>query len=281
MRLTALVALVMVAFAANSVLTRVAMAEGAIGAAPFAALRIVAGALVLGALAARRGATHWRRARLGAALSLALYMLGFTFAYLALDTGTGALILFGGVQLTMFAGAVAARERVPPRRWLGAGIALAGLVWLLRPAGLVAGGSGWALAMAAAAVGWGLYSLIGRGARDPLVETAANFALAVPFVVVPAGVAVLVAGIGPVSLSGVALAVASGAGTSGLGYALWYAVLPRLERTTAALSQLAVPVIAAAGGLILLGEVPDLRLVGASLLVLGGVALGIVPLRRR
>ncbi len=277
MRLILLVTLTMVAFAANSVLTRLALAEGALGAAAFAATRVTAGALVLAALASRRCGIA--RPRPAAAAALALYMLGFTFAYLALDTGIGALILFGGVQLTMFGGAVLARERVPPRRWIGAAIAFAGLVVLLRPAGVAGGDLRWAAAMTAAAIGWGIYSLIGRGARDPLAETAANFALAVPLVLIPAGAAVLVGGVGPLTGTGVALAIVSGGATSSLGYALWYSVLPRLARANAALAQLSVPVLAALGGLVLLGEMPGAGLVTASALVIGGIALGLWPAR--
>ncbi len=280
MKPAAFLALTMLAFAANSVLTRLALADGALGPALFASIRIVAGALVLALLGLRR--RRWRdKARWPAAGALALYMIGFTFAYLSLDTGTGALILFGGVQVTMFAGAVIAREPVPMRRWAGISIALAGLIWLLQPAGLPPHGIGWALAMGAAAFGWGIYSLIGRGASDPLAETAANFVLAVPLVLVPAVAVMLMLGPGAITAAGIALAAASGAVTSGLGYALWYAVLPRLDRATAALAQLCVPVLAALGGLLLLGEAPSARLVTASALVIGGVALGLWPRRGR
>jgi drug/metabolite transporter (DMT)-like permease len=155
-------------------------------------------------------------------------------------------------------------------------VAVAGLGWLLWPAGAAAPEAMGAALMAAAALGWGLYSLIGRGARDPLAETAANFVWAAPLGLV---VWLVVAdGIGP---SGLLLAALSGVVTSGLGYALWYAVLPRLDASVAALAQLTVPVLAVAGGVLLLGEVVTPRLVFASALVLGGVALGVAAGRQR
>ncbi len=182
LRLILLVALVMVAFAANSVLNRLALAGGEAGPAAFAAVRLVTGALALAVLLHLRG----RPLPLGApgrwkgAAALALYVLGFSFAYVTLDAGVGALILFGGVQITMFAGALAGGERPTALRWLGAAVAVAGLGWLLWPAGATAPDLAGAALMAAAALGWGLYSLIGRGARDPLAETAANFVWAAP-----------------------------------------------------------------------------------------------------
>lgn len=278
MRLFLLTALVMVAFAANSVLNRLALAQGDIGPAAFAAIRLGAGALVLAGLVLARGG-RLQLAAPGRALgagSLALYMLGFSFAYLTLDAGLGALILFGGVQVTMFAGAVLAREPVPPRRWAGAALAFAGLVWLLWPAGAGAPDPLGAALMAAAALGWGLYSLAGRRAADPLAATAANFVLALPAALLALALAADFSG---ATGKGIAAALLSGAVTSGLGYALWYTVLPRLGASLAALAQLCVPVIALAGGTALLGEAPGPRLVAAGAVVLAGVALG--SLRRR
>jgi drug/metabolite transporter (DMT)-like permease len=167
----------------------------------------------------------------------------------------GALILFGMVQITMFAGAVLAREAVPLPRWVGAGVAFAGLVLLMAPGG--AGVSaGHALAMAAAGVGWGIYSLAGRGQADALGATAWNFALAVPV----GGALALALGDGGMSAEGVTLAVISGAVTSGLGYALWYAVLPELGGSRAAVAQLTVPVLAAFGGVGPAGRAADAAL---------------------
>lgn len=275
MRLFLLTALTMVAFAANSVLNRIALADGWIGPADFAALRLFSGAVALVVLVyATGGRVPWHMARrpFGAA-ALLLYIVGFSFAYLTLDTGVGALILFGGVQVTMFAGALWLGERPGARRWLGAGVAFAGLILLCWPAGEVRLDLGGVALMAAAALGWGFYSLLGRGGGAPLPATAANFAIAVPawalvWLAVPGSVAV--------TWQGVALAVTSGVVTSGMGYALWYTVLPRLEASAAALAQLTVPVIAAAGGALFLAEALGTRTLIAGALVLAGVAIGSV-----
>ena len=280
-RLVALVALTMVAFAANSVLNRMALAGTATVPAAFAAIRLASGATVLGLLTLRRGGVQRLRRAVAPrnALALAVYMLGFSFAYVTLDAGIGALLLFGGVQITMFAGSVLAGDRIPAARWLGAGIAFLGLVTLLWPIGATAPPSAGAALMLAAAVGWGCYSLLGRGSRDPLAVTAGAFLLAL-------APALLVLGLAPgqVDGPGSALALVSGAVTSGLGYALWYSLLPRLVPSVAAVVQLTVPVIAALAGALLLGETPGLRFALAAALVLGGVAVAItapsVPARR-
>lgn len=273
MRLVVLTALAMAAFAGNSLLNRLAVGGGHADAFGFAALRVAAGALVLLALVRMRGgaALPWRGpGRAGAVAGLAAYMLGFSAAYLALDAGTGALILFATVQVTMFAGALWAAEPLPPRRWLGAGLALGGLALLLWPGAGAVPAPGPALAMLVAGLGWGVYSLTGRRATDPLAATAANFALCLPVVLLPLA-------IWPPALdgAGVALAVLSGAVTSGLGYALWFAVLPALGAGRAAVAQLSVPVIAMAGGALLLAEPPALAAVLAAAVVLGGVGLGL------
>jgi drug/metabolite transporter (DMT)-like permease len=205
-------------------------------------------------------------------------MLGFSFAYVSLDAGLGALILFGGVQVTMFAGGLWAGERPAARRWIGAGVALAGLVWLMWPGGGVAPDPAGAGLMAAAAVGWGIYSLAGRAAARPLASTAANFLYALPAALL---VLIWLPSAGPVTVRGVGLAVLSGAVTSGLGYALWYSVLPRLQASAAAVAQLTVPVIAMAGGMALLDEVVTLPLAAAAAVVLGGVALSLSRPRGR
>lgn len=276
-RLLFLTALTMVAFAANSLLNRAALADGATGPAAFAAIRLVSGAICLAALAAmRRGLPPLLvRRRWTGAGALSLYMLGFSFAYVALDAGLGALLLFGVVQVTMFSAAVTSGERPPAARWIGAALALGGLAWLVWPGTVAPPDPTAVLLMVAAGVGWGVYSLAGRSAADPLAETAANFLAAAPL-------ALLVWALLPdaVSGKGAMLAVVSGAVTSGLGYALWYSVLPRLLASVAALAQLTVPVIAVAGGVLLLGEGLTLRLVLASAVILGGVAFGVVAQRR-
>ena len=270
-----LTALVMTAFAANSLLNRAALADGLIDALPFALIRVVAGAVVLALLVRewpRAGRAQW-----GAAAALTAYLVGFSLAYVALDAGIGALILFGLVQVTMLAGAVALGDRPALRRWAGAALAMVGLGALLLPGVDAVPDPVAAGLMALAALGWGLYSLAGRGAARPLAMTATNFTLAVPMVA-----ALALPGLFSASLTapGVALAVASGAVTSGLGYALWYRVLPALGAARAAVAQLSVPVIALAGGVLVLGESLTWTGALASLVVLAGVALAILPGRK-
>jgi drug/metabolite transporter (DMT)-like permease len=259
----------LVAFAANSVLCRLALGERSVDAASFTTIRLVSGAVVLALLARAGGhrlAGSWR-----SAVMLFLYAAAFSFAYLTLAAGTGALLLFGAVQLTMILSALVQGERPRAGEWAGLGIALAGLVWLVLP-GLAAPSPVGAALMILAGVGWGFYSLLGRRASDPLADTAGNFVRAVPL-----GLAVSVVAAPALHLTprGVGVAVASGALASGLGYVVWYAALRRLTATRAATVQLAVPAIAAAGGVLFLGETLTGRLVAASVLVLGGIGLAV------
>lgn len=273
LRLAALVAVTMIAFAANSVLVRLALTDTATGPASFGALRLASGAAVLAALTLagpdgqRRLADglRWRNAA-----ALAVYVLGFSFAYLWLDAGVGALILFGCVQVTMFAGALAGGEAIRRRRWIGAALAFGGLAWLVWPTGAGAPSVAGATLMAAAGIAWGVYSLLGRGAADPVAITAGSFCLAL----LPA-LAVLALWRDPLSGQGALLAILSGAVTSGLGYALWYRVLPLLAASAAAVAQLSVPVLAMAGGALLLGEPVGLRFVVAAVLVTLGVLVAL------
>ncbi|MDZ7884421.1 MAG: DMT family transporter [Mycobacterium sp.] len=244
----------------------------------FAAVRVVAGAVVLAVLVALRGGQVWPgwRGRVPGVFGLVVYLVGFSWAYLALGAGVGALILFGAVQVTMFAGAVAAREAVPGRRWAGAGMAFAGLVGLVAHRGhrqVAQVETLGAVAMACAGFGWGIYSLAGRGARDALGATAWNFLLSVP--VVWRWRWWWGSGPLPPRRSGcVWLAVVSGAVTSALGYALWYAVIvPDLGAARAGVAQLTVPMLAALGGALVIGEGVGLRFWLASALILGGVAV--------
>jgi len=268
----AFTALAILAFAGNSLLTRAALAEGAIGAGAFAAIRILAGAVTLAALVqfdVRR--LRPSRRDVPGVLSLLAYMAFFTWAYRELGAAAGALILFAMVQLTM-AGVSIVQAR-PPSAWesLGLAIAFAGLAWLLAP-GLAAPPLAPALLMACAGVAWGFYTLLGRGAADPVAVTARNFLGCAPLgLLLPLGDA------GP-SLSplGVGLAVAAGALTSGLGYALWYAALPRLSVPTAGAAQLLAPAVAAAGATVWLGEPLSARLLGASVAILAGVGVTIL-----
>ncbi|GAB4229436.1 MAG: DMT family transporter [Methyloligellaceae bacterium] len=260
----------MVAFAANSLLCRLALGEKLIDAASFTSARVISGAAMLFLiLLARHGrrmgaAPDWR-----AVAMLFAYMAFFSFAYLSLTAGTGALILFGAVQLTMFAVALREGEPFPPLSWAGLTLAIAGLVYLVSP-GLSAPDPLGALLMAVAGVAWGVYSLLGRAAADPLQATAMNFAGCVPLALI---VSLLFVGMYSASPAGLALAVASGALTSGCGYVIWYAALPGLSAARAATVQLSVPVIAAIGGVIFLSEQITLRLLLASAATLGGVAI--------
>lgn len=270
MRLIILVSVTMLAFAANSLLNRMALAESEAGAASFAALRLLSGALMLVAIVQLRGQANWRLTNVAGPLSLLAYVIGFSFAYLSLDAGLGALILFGGVQITMFAGALLRGESVPTMRWVGAGFAFAGLSFLLWPSGTTPVPLLGAGLMLGAALGWGIYSLLGAGAADPLGATARNFLWATPLGLLPAFF--MWDGMSPI---GALLAVLSGAVTSGLGYALWYRVLPELPASVAAVAQLTVPIIALAGGIVFIGEELTWRFLVAALMVLGGVVLSL------
>ena len=265
----------MLAFAANSVLNRMGVAGGLIDPVSYAVIRLAAGAFVLAILVlarrVSRGGAVWpgRSGRVAGVGGLLAYLFGFSVAYLSLDAGIGALILFGSVQITMFGGALMAREAVPALRWAGAGLAFVGLLVLVAPGGNI-GAIGPVMAMVLAGAGWGVYSLAGRGADDALLATAANFGLALP-VAVCVG---LILGLGDmVQPLGAGLAVLSGAVTSGLGYALWYGLVPRLGAARAGVAQLTVPILAAGGGAALLGEGVSLRFGIAAALVLGGVAM--------
>ena len=280
MRLILLTSITMLAFAANSLLTRLAVDSGAASAGGFAILRVAAGAAMLLALASLQGrGLRWTgAARFGGALSLTLYMLGFSIAYLTLDAGLGALILFGVVQVGMFT-LSALQGRKPGRRDLaGAVIAFGGLAWVVWPSGAAQVEASGAVAMGLAGLGWAAYTLLGRSERDPLAGTAANFALALPVTALA-----ILALDAPLDMTarGAALAVLSGAVTSGLGYALWYALQPQLGAIRAAVVQLSVPVIALGLGAWWLGESLTPRLLLGGALVLGGIALTLPIGRKR
>lgn len=276
-RTTALTAAAMVAFAANSVLCRLALGAGLIDAASFATVRTVSGAVILGiALMLRTGKPKakpdWR-----SVVTLYLYMVFFSFAYLSLSAGTGALVLFGAVQLTMFIVALRSGEHFSPLSWVGLVLAIVGLVYLVSP-GITAPDPLGAGLMAVAGVAWGFYSLVGRSAGDPTEATAYNFIFSVPLVVVTS---LVFFGDFQVSLAGILYAVASGAIASGIGYVIWYAALRGLRATSAATVQLSVPVIAAVGGVLLMSEDVTGRLVVASIATLGGVALVLTQRNRK
>ena len=264
-----LTAAAMVAFAANSILCRLALGAGLIDAASFATVRTIAGAVILGAILLARGKAVTAKPNWRSVLTLYLYMVFFAFAYLSLSAGTGALILFAAVQLTMFTVALRSGEHFSAVSWAGLLLAIAGLVYLVSP-GLTAPHPLGAALMTVAGVSWGFYSLVGRSAADPAEATAQNFIYAVPLVI---ATSLVFLGDLEVSGAGIAYAIASGAVASGLGYTIWYAALKGFTATAAATVQLSVPVIAAAGGVLLLSEAVTLRLVVASVATLGGVAL--------
>ena len=272
-RTIALTALAMLAFAANSLLCRLALQQTSIDAASFGSVRLVSGALVLLAIVRlRRGSAVKARTDWLAAAMLWAYVAAFSFAYITLPAGSGALILFGAVQLTMFVAGLSAGERFAPLAWGGFIIAVAGLVVLVSP-GLAAPPLLGTLLMAGAGIAWGVYSLRGRGAGDPVAATAGNFVRAAPLALLLSVASLVFAGPPHANGSGIALAMASGALTSGIGYVLWYAALPHLTALRAATVQLSVPPLAALGGAWLLSEALTLRLVVSSAAILGGIAL--------
>ncbi len=275
MHILVLTVAALVAFAANSILNRAALAGQGMDPAVFTAIRLLSGALVLTALAtARSGAVAVLRAGTPvSAGALLVYAVFFSFAYVTLDAGLGALLLFGGVQITMFGGALLAGQRPGALRWAGSMLGLAGLAVLFLPGAGAPDAAGAAMMLLAAAA-WGVYSLRGARAGDPLSTTAGNFLFAAPVALVLLPLTGELAA--PVTIPGVALAVASGAVASGLGYAIWYAALPALDASLAAVAQLTVPLIALAGGIVLLDEVANLSFALAAALILGGVALAVL-----
>jgi drug/metabolite transporter (DMT)-like permease len=263
--------LALVAFASNSLLARLSLGTGAIDAATFTAIRLFAGAAVLVALVRIRDG-RWAALRGGGALgpcALFVYAVPFSLAYVRVGAAVGALVLFGVVQLTMVGYGLAAGERPSPRTWAGLALATGGLVLLTAPAATRPDPLGVAL-MAVAGAAWAVYTLAGRSSREPIAANARSFLWSSPLalLVVLAAPATIVA-----SSRGVLLALVSGGVTSGLGYVLWYRALPRLSVTQAAVAQVGVPVIAAAGGVALLGEPLSLRLLLAAAAVLGGIGL--------
>jgi drug/metabolite transporter (DMT)-like permease len=272
-RTIALTALAMAAFAANSLLCRLALQRSSIDAASFSSVRLVSGALVLLVIVRLRSSsavtarTDWL-----AATMLWAYVAAFSFAYITLPAGSGALILFGAVQLTMFVAGLWAGERFTPLAWGGFVLAVAGLLVLVSP-GLAAPSLPGTALMAGAGIAWGVYSLRGRNAGEPVAATAGNFLRAAPLALLLSAASLLFAGPPHASANGIVLAVVSGAITSGLGYVIWYAALPHLTALRAATVQLAVPPLAALGGVWWLSEALTLRLVLSSAAVLGGIAL--------
>ena len=275
-RITVLTLLAMMAFAGNSLLCRLALKHTAIDAASFTAVRLMSASLVLCLLAGGWRA-NWQSAwqsggNWPSAVALFAYAAGFSFAYISLPAATGALLLFGAVQATMIGYGVWAGERLLPMQLTGLGLALGGLVALLLP-GLAAPPPASAALMLGAGVAWGVYSLRGKAASSPIKVTAGNFMRTVPLTL---GLSLLMVNQLSLDGTGVGYGVLSGALTSGLGYVIWYKVLPALKATSAATVQLSVPVIAAMGGVVFIGETVSLRLVLASIAILAGIALVIL-----
>ncbi len=275
-RLVLLVALAMVAFAANSLLCRVALRDTAIDAASFTTIRLGSGALVLWAIARMKDATMTGAGSWGSAAALFGYAAAFSFAYIELPAGIGALLLFCAVQITMIGWGLWSGERIAATQGVGLALAIGGLVGLLWP-GLSAPPAGSAALMIVAGIAWGIYSLRGKRGGDPTVATAGNFLRAVPLAVALSLLTFAGARVDP---AGVLYAIASGALASGLGYAIWYTALPGLTATKAATIQLSVPVIAAIAAVMLLGESITPRLVASSAAILGGIALVVLAKRR-
>jgi drug/metabolite transporter (DMT)-like permease len=262
----------MIAFAGNSLLCRVALKHSGIDAASFTTIRLMSGAVVLWLVAQLLRATQAGRGNWLSASALFAYAAGFSFAYVSLPVATGALLLFGAIQATMIGYGLWTGERLLGIQLVGFVLALGGLVGFLLP-GLSAPPLLGSMLMLGAGVAWGVYSLRGKGAGSPTRVTAGNFLRTIPFA---AGLSVLMNEGATLDGVGMGYAVVSGAVASGIGYAIWYSVLPALKATNAATVQLSVPVIVALGGIVFLGEPITLRLVFASVAILVGIALVIV-----
>ncbi len=271
-RIIALTTLAMIAFAGNSLLCRAALKHTAIDAVSFTTIRLISGAIMLSLIVLMRRNKQSGQGNWLSAFALFAYAAGFSFAYISLPAATGALLMFGAVQATMIGHGIWVGERLMKLQLAGLVLALAGLVGLLLP-GLSAPPVVGSILMLGAGVAWGVYSLRGRGAGDPTRVTAGNFLRAIPIALV---LSALMFDRITSDSAGVGYAVASGALASGIGYAIWYTALPMLKAAKAATVQLSVPVIAALGGIVFLGEPLTLRLVLSSVAILGGIALVIL-----
>ncbi len=275
MVVASLTAVTMVAFAANSLLCRMALGGSLVDPVSFTTIRLVSGAMAFVAISRvttglgepRTGKGSW-----GSGFALFAYAAAFSLAYVSLSTGMGALILFGAVQVTMLGAGLMAGERLTPAQWAGSIAAIGGLVYLVLP-GISAPDPVGALLMCVSGIAWGVYSIRGRGVSTPVAMTAASFLRASPFAIVASAVALSSRHMEP---AGVLIATASGVVTSGIGYVLWYTVLRSITTAQASIVQLSVPVIAAFGGVAFLSEHVSARLVVASVVILGGVALAVI-----
>lgn len=268
-KLVLLAALAMTAFAANSLLCRMALVETDIDPASFTFWRLTSGALMLTLLVVMRNQKPLQEGNMASAIALFVYAAGFSFAYISMTTGAGALLLFGAVQVTMISWGLFKGERMSTLQWGGFLLALVGLILLLLPNAAVPQLSS-ALMMLAAGIAWGVYSLKGKGAKFPIEATAGNFIRATPLALV---LLVIFWPGGELHAEGIAYAVTSGAIASALGYALWYSILVHIAAIKAATLQLSVPVLAVFAGWVFLDETVTLRVVLSSLAVIGGVAM--------
>jgi len=271
-RIMALTSLAMIAFAGNSLLCRIALKDTSIDAASFTTIRLASGAMMLWLVVRMRRGTYTGGGNWLSAFALFAYAAGFSFSYVSLPAATGALLLFGAVQVTMIGHGLLVGERLLRLQLVGLMLAFGGLIVLLLP-GLSAPPLYGSILMLGAGVAWGIYSLRGKGAGDPTKVTAGNFLRAVP---IAAALSLLMLNGATLDPAGFWYAVASGALASGIGYAIWYTALPALKAANAATVQLSVPVIAALGGVVFLGEPISLRLASASVAILGGIALVIL-----
>ncbi|NKE70292.1 DMT family transporter [Candidatus Manganitrophus noduliformans] len=274
-RVFILTLLAMIAFAGNSLLCRLALKQTGLDAASFTSVRILSGAAALWLIARIGGGAHGATGSWSSAVALFVYAAAFSFAYVSLPAGTGALLLFGAVQATMILSGLWAGERLRKQQSVGLTFALAGLVGLLLP-GLSSPPIRGAILMLGAGVAWGIYSLRGRGAGDPVSATAGNFLRAAPLAM---GLSFVLLPWARLDRAGIGYAALSGALASGVGYAVWYTALRGLKATSAATVQLSVPVIAAVGGIVFLGEPITLRLLIASTVIFGGIALVLIVRR--
>lgn len=280
MRTIALTILTMIAFAANSVLCRIALGNELIDAATFTTIRLGSGALSLLVILYLKQPQYFEKLSIktfnfSSSFSLFLYAICFSYAYIEISTGTGALILFGTVQLTMIVAGIVKGEKPTLTVWTGTTLAFGGLVYLILP-GVDAPSSVNAILMAMSGFAWAIYTLRGRKSANPIADTTWNFVGTLPFIALTSAVAATAFS---TTLQGIILAIASGAIASGMGYAIWYTVLPSLSRTVAAIVQLSVPTIAAFGGVIFMLEPFSTRLILASIATLGGIAMVIYAKR--
>lgn len=259
----------LIAFAANSVLCRLALGDNAIDASSFTAIRLLSGVIVLLIIVRARQskADLSTKGSWSASFMLFVYAITFSFAYITLDTGTGALILFGSVQITMILLSLLSGTRLHLTEWAGVALAFTGFVYLILPGVTAPSTIGFVL-MTTAGIAWGVYTLTGRNSKYPLMDTAYNFIRTIPLVILLVLISITSA---HYSFEGVLLAVLSGGIASGIGYTIWYMALGGLSATQAAVVQLSVPVIAALGGIVFVSETVTARLAISATLILGGI----------